>query len=262
MKKFFVLIFLFSCKEEVNKNVYSPIYYSSSASPSTSRATKNEPEPCQKEMVHVKGQYCTKVKENCIDWIDDQNLPYARCRKYNKSECIGAKKPMNFCIDKYEFHDEKMMPITNISWTESKKICNDQGKDLCKEDEWNFAAMGEEMLPYAYGYNRYPSPCYIEQPKEITVCGKELCDIRKPVDAFPDCKSPFGVINMNGGVDDWIEVPKYQHSKIQGLFMRSALKGGHAWINARARNLPVTKDHDENFKQIQIGFRCCSTVNK
>lgn len=153
-----------------------------------------------------------------------------------------------------------MMPVTNVSWTEAKEICQKENKDLCKEDEWNFAAMGEEMLPYVYGYNRYPSPCYIEQPKEITVCGKELCDIRKPVDAFLNCKSPFGVIGQNGGVDEFIEVPKYQHSKVQGLFMRSALKGGHAWINARARNLPITKDHDERFKMISIGFRCCSKI--
>lgn len=257
MKKIIFILFLISCKEKQEVyNVAPTTVHSSQTSPVASEKP-TEPEPCQKEMVHVKGEYCTKVKENCVDWMDDPNLPYARCRRYEKSECVGAYKKMSFCIDKYEHHDLDMMPTTNVSWTEAKEICTLEGKDLCKEDQWNFAAMGEEMLPYVYGYNRYPSPCYIEQPKEKTVCGKELCDIRVPVNSYENCKSPFGVVGQNGGVDEWIEVPKYQHSKVNGLFMRSALKGGHAWINARARNLPITKDHDEHYRQISIGFRCC-----
>lgn len=257
MKKLIFLL-LVSCS---NKPEPFEVNYVNPSTSNSSQAIANIPEPkepCQKEMIHVSGEYCTKIKEHCTKWIDSPELPYARCSTYSKSECIGPKVHKDYCIDKYEYHDKDMMPVTNVSWTEAKAICNKEEKDLCTEEEWNFAALGPEMKPYSYGYSRYPSPCYIEQPKEKAVCGKVLCDIRKPVDAFPECKSDFGVINMNGGVDDWIQVPKYQHSKIPGLYMRSALKGGHAWHNARARNLPITKDHDENFKMISIGFRCCS----
>lgn len=251
-----VFVVLTACSQKTEVQNATPA--TSNSVQASNNLPEEQKEPCQKDMIHVKGNYCTKIKENCIKWIDDPSLPYARCEKYAKSECIGPKVQMNFCIDKYEHHDENKMPHTNVSWKEAKDLCRLESKDLCKEDEWNFAALGEEMKPYAHGYNRYPSPCYIEQPKEKAVCGKVLCDIRTKVDEFPNCKSDFGVINQNGGVDEWIEVPRYQHSKIPGLYMRSALKGGHAWHNARARNLPITKDHDENFKMISIGFRCCS----
>lgn len=262
MKKYIFILFFISCSNNSNKAEQHANTTASNIVQTNQDIPKaTESEPCQKEMIHVVGNYCTKIKEHCIKWIDDPSLNYARCKSYAKSECIGPKKQMDYCIDKYEAHDEKMMPITNISWKESREICISQNKDLCTEDEWTFAAVGEENKPYVYGYDRYPSPCYIEQPKNLAVCGKELCDIRKPVDAFPNCKSDFGVINQNGGVDEFIIVPRYQHSKIQGISMRSALKGGHAWHNARSRNLPITKDHDENFKMISIGFRCCSNSN-
>jgi len=251
-------MFIFGCNSNKEVENASPAIVYSSKPVESIPETKEE--KCMNDMIYIHGNYCTKIKENCTSWIDDPSLPYARCKSYAKSECIGPKKEMDFCIEKYEHHDSNKMPITNISWKEAQDVCKSEGKRLCYEDEWNFAALGEDMKPYAHGYERYPSPCYIEQPKEKAVCGKNLCDIRRKIDDFPECKSDFGVVNQNGGVDEWIEVPKYQHSKIPGLYMRSALKGGHAWHNARARNLPITKDHDENFKMISIGFRCCSNI--
>lgn len=101
MKKIIILsFFIFSCKKEEVKDVAPSIVYSSQTAPSVS-APIFEQEPCQKEMIHVSGNYCVKVKENCVDWMDDPSLPYARCRKYEKSEYVGAYKKMNFCIDKF-----------------------------------------------------------------------------------------------------------------------------------------------------------------
>jgi len=40
---------------------------------------------------------------------------------------------------------------------------------------------------------------------------------------------------------------------------RSALKGGW-WMPARNRCRPATTAHDNFFKELQIGIRCCSNI--
>jgi formylglycine-generating enzyme required for sulfatase activity len=74
-----------------------------------------------------------------------------------------------------------------------------------------------------------------------------------------NCLSPFNIQDMVGNVDELIEVPMYVHSKISTIRMRSALKGGH-WLPVRNRCRPITKDHDEKYKQVSIGFRCCKDI--
>ena len=73
-----------------------------------------------------------------------------------------------------------------------------------------------------------------------------------PVDAFPDCVSPFGVHDMVGNVDEWVVNEK-------GKPHHSGLKGGYwSWVRGRCR--PLTDGHEEDFRYYQIGFRCCGDV--
>jgi len=212
---------------------------------------------CAPEMLHITGTYCTQVIQLCKSYMEPpETTPFARCLEFNKSKCIGKNVEMNFCIDKEEyFNPIDRIPLSNVSWTIAKSLCEKQNKRLCSEPEWNFACEGEEIYPYTTGYSRPSKQCNIDTVKDI-ICNNGLCDHRNSVVQNPECLSPFGVHNMSGNVDEWVEVPKYQHSKIPDLWMRSSLKGGH-WLPVRNRCRPKTDDHDESFHQISVGFRCC-----
>jgi formylglycine-generating enzyme required for sulfatase activity len=215
---------------------------------------------CPKGMEWIQGKYCPKVIQICKTYMESpESTPFARCLEFNKTKCDSDTIQMNFCIDKEEYAPiGSSIPLSDISWTNAKLLCEKENKRLCKESEWEFACEGEEMLPYTTGYTRPTNLCNIDLSKNI-VCGKYLCDYRKSIVEDINCISPFGVHNMSGNVDEWIEVPKYLHSKTPNLWMRSALKGGH-WLPVRNRCRPKTVDHDESFHQISVGFRCCQDV--
>lgn len=230
---------------------------------------KSTDDSCPNGMIHIVGNYCPKVKEVCKTWNPNDpssgpNAKFRRCLEFYPTECLSKEKiPMNFCIDKEEYTDNHKgspsnLPVTNLSWTEYKEIGKSMDKRFCSEDEWIFAAAGEEMFPYTTGLKRPTGICNIDRDKDI-ICGKDLCDHRASSEEYPNCLSPFGVHNMAGNVDEFIEVKKYQHSKIKDLWMRSALKGGH-WLPVRNRTTPRTNDHDEGFHQISIGTRFCKDV--
>jgi len=199
---------------------------------------------CIHNMIWVHGNRCTKIEEHCIEWKDPPSAS-ARCQKYKPSTCVSHQyEIMNFCIDKYELHDENQMPYGNLSWTKAKSMCEWQGKRLCSEQVWGFEFRNDI--------------CNIE--RKPALCSGKLCDYREKITAYPNCLSPFLVKDMTGSVDEWIEVPLYSHSQASGMIMRSALMGGH-YLHGRHRSLSKTTDHGEEFTNPpSIGGRCCKNL--
>src|SRR6185503_5193325 len=81
----------------------------------------------------------------------------------------------------------------------------------------------------------------------------ERLDQRVPSGAMPRCVSPFGVRDMTGNVDEWVDNPS---GKTDDKPFRSSLKGGY-WGPIRARCRPITSTHNAWFSFYQVGFRCC-----
>jgi formylglycine-generating enzyme required for sulfatase activity len=145
-------------------------------------------------------------------------------------------------------------------------MCEDRGKRLCREVEFNFACEGEAMLPYTYGYVRDPEACNIDKPyrkrqKKLSKyercmkrpeCKAELerLDQRLPTGSKPRCVSPFGVYDLNGNINEWVERPKQKYPN------RSGLKGGW-WGPVRGRCRPTVGFHKEDDYGYEEGFRCC-----
>jgi sulfatase modifying factor 1 len=207
---------------------------------------------CAKDMVRVKGKYCTQVKQECEVWMDPQGSNNARCQKYKPSECIGPKVDKDFCIDQDEYTKAgESLPEVNITWNQATITCLDQGKRLCNDDEWIFACEGEEMRPYSTGLERNSVDCNYDE----TRLGKvgHLIDYRKPSASLDKCVSPFGVRNMNGNVDEWTR------KKITPSKYPSILKGGW-WGPVRNRCRPATTAHGPLYSDAQVGFRCCSNT--
>ncbi len=218
--------------------------------------------PCPEDMVWVRGSYCTEVKQKCLEWLDDEALPYARCALYeNPVQCVGPRVPLSFCIDRFEYTrpgDE--YPLNHMSFDSGSKLCRSLGKRICTESEWNFACEGEQMRPYPYGWAR-EAKCNQDRADLFemdVVDGKRrqvLKDNRRPSDADSACVSPFGVYDMVGNLDE----PVLREATRYSPPFRNALKGGW-WMAARNRCRPATTAHDDFYEDTQIGVRCCADV--
>ncbi|MFO0761487.1 MAG: SUMF1/EgtB/PvdO family nonheme iron enzyme [Byssovorax sp.] len=206
-------------------------------------------------------------KTTCTKWITKE-FP-ERCAEFNRDKWLSISKelptkPMHFCIDRFEYPNQKgAYPWILISYYEAVDICADEGKRLCNEQEWTFACEGEEATPYPYGYSRDATACVIDRnwrpfhesalrQRDGLAAEVELDRLWQgvPSGSMPRCKSPFGVYDMTGNVDEWT------HTSREGE-RPSILKGGY-WGPVRTRCRPSTRSHDENHMFYQQGIRCCT----
>jgi formylglycine-generating enzyme required for sulfatase activity len=67
------------------------------------------------------------------------------------------------------------------------------------------------------------------------------------------CVSDDGIYDLNGNVNEWIELPG------RGLSKRAGLKGGW-WGPVRDRCRPITTFHGESDFGYEVGFRCCKAA--
>lgn len=240
---------------------------------------------CPVDMMYVSGQ----MKQNdphkgsvealqlttCLkflDGFDENGLPKfpERCQSFDKEkwEKISSTlttKPINVCIDKFEFPNiPGVYPVIAVDYYESQALCVSKHKRLCFEDEWTFACEGPDALPYPYGYVRDSTKCNIDKPwrlfdankliqRKSTVARDELAKLwqGEASGMRPHCHSVFGVYDQTGNIDEFV-------TTINPRPFQSVLTGGY-WGPVRARCRPKTTVHNEGHFFYQQGFRCCAT---
>jgi formylglycine-generating enzyme required for sulfatase activity len=230
-------------------------------------------------MVLVEGDFCPVAVQNCKKHHDEYQAKKTdptvseRCLEYqDPSRCLSEeRKRLRFCIDRYEWPGQKgAIPLVLVQWTEAKKHCASVGKRLCDEEEWLFACEGEKMLPYVYGFVRDKTKCLIDRPyvkrekglKRYDQCQADpeckatfqKLDQRAPNGSYPQCVSPFGAFDMNGNVNEWVNLPGKEYPN------RSGLKGGW-WGPVRNRCRPTVEFHKEEDWGYEAGFRCCKAAD-
>ncbi len=259
------------------------------SSPSESQETTDSIEGtrgiCGSGMVEVKGHMKLDPSSNsfydrnsieelqkttCTRWIQ-REYP-ERCAVFDRDKwlAISSEFPtrlMHFCMDRFEYPNAKgAYPWIGVSWYEATELCESEGKRLCSENEWTFACEGEEAMPYPYGYTRDATACVVDkmwrpfneaamQPRGAPAAMAEMDRLWQGVASGtqPRCRSPFGVYDMVGNIDEWT------HTSREGE-RPSILKGGY-WGPVRTRCRPTTRSHDENHVFYQQGFRCCTDPN-
>ncbi len=212
---------------------------------------------CPADMVYVEGLRCAEPIEFCKRWLERKSAgEKIACAEFAApTECHSARRSMRYCIDRYELTPPGYTyPITHVNWGEARNLCRAMDKRLCREAEWEFACEGPDALPYPYGFVRDAKKCNHDFPEEELAIGPdELVDRRVKKDALPGCKSPFGVYNLVGNVDEWTERDGAEPSK------RAILRGGW-WLIGRNRCRAATSNHGERYAGQQTGVRCCKAA--
>jgi formylglycine-generating enzyme required for sulfatase activity len=203
-------------------------------------------------MVLVDGDSCPTVRQICAEWMEPPHIAGdGRCARFRPSECLAPRVHLRFCIDRDEYTAPgDRLPMNMASWHDARRLCEASGKRLCLESEWNFACEGEAMLPYPTGLERDSRHCNFDRMDLLDELG-HLRDLRVPAAAVAECVSPFGARSLVGNVDEWV-VRDVTWGPADG-----ALKGGW-WLAGRNRCRPATTAHDDDYHDVQTGFRCCA----
>jgi len=201
--------------------------------------------PAQK--VHVKAFY--------IDIYPVSNLMYRKFVREKKHK-IPFMEGKDY--EEYNWNDKRSYPpgkanhpVTLVSWYDAYAYAKWAGKRLPSEVEWEKAARGTEGFVYPWGNTWHT--------------GKINCAIggagtTNPRDMFPSDKSPYGVMDMAGNVQEWTGDYYFPYSfpyrppKKKSTFM--VIRGG-SWNDKP--NLIATYLRNRNmahYKAPTLGFRC------
>jgi hypothetical protein len=243
----------------------------------TTDSTEGSRGACPSGMVEVRGKMKVAAlldemqQQTCTKWIS-RSFP-ERCADFDRDRWISISRDlptqnMHFCMDRFEYPNKKNeYPIILVNWHEANSLCASERKRLCSEAEWTFACEGEEAQPYPYGYSRDAEACVIDRPwkqfNDAALFPRDGASAREELDRLwqgvpsgtrPRCKSPFGIYDMTGNVDEWTR------SVVPGE-RPSILKGGY-WGPVRNRCRPSTRAHGETHTFYQQGLRCCAELSE
>jgi formylglycine-generating enzyme required for sulfatase activity/class 3 adenylate cyclase len=133
------------------------------------------------------------------------------------SACVAA----NVC--KYVAKGDDDAPVANVSWNDAKQFTTwlsqttQKEYRLPSEAEWEYAARGGTASKYWWG----------NQPQQgLANCKgcNEPYDAKQPLKVGSFLPNPFGLYDMGGGVDQWVE--DCWHKNYQG-----APSGGEPWLD-------------------------------
>ena len=151
---------------------------------------------------------------------------------------VGYKKPLHWFKKRDPFPKaHARMPVTNISFEDATAFARWLGPDFRLPNglEWEKAARGHDGRIYPWGNTFDPSKCN---------CREGGAEELVPVDAYPECDSPYGVSQMVGNVWEWVDQIR---NKKGGSYQYSCEVYGLASFTMRL---------DGTIPSSDVGFRC------
>ncbi len=155
----------------------------------------------------------------------------------------------SFYIDRFEHPNVQKAedgsaarPTLKITWEQAEAACQEQGKRLCTEEEWEKACKGPDNYIYAYG-----------DTFDETLCGDgNVNDYR--IGSLKDCISGYGVYGMSGGAREWTATGK-------GSADRRVVKGGMKANHIRGSRCAFAMDESARYADATLSFRCCLSAD-
>jgi formylglycine-generating enzyme required for sulfatase activity/class 3 adenylate cyclase len=176
-------------------------------------------------------------------------------REWN--QCAAAKACAFEAIGKDD------APVTNVSWTDARQFvvwlaeATHKPYRLPSEAEWEYAARGGTQTRYWWGDEFRPG---MANCKNCT----DLVATEQPVKAGSFKPNPFGLYDMGGGVDQWVEdcwhnnyhgAPSDGSAWIESDCTSHVIRSG-SWKNDQRYVRPANRDsYDTNVRYPTHGFR-------
>jgi len=161
-------------------------------------------------------------------------------------QATGQSKPRFW--DEVRPVNDGEFPVVGIDWEEATAYCKWAGKRLPTEPEWEKAARGTDGRKYPWG-NAEPTLGLANYGKSpCTLFCNIYADRLKPINSHKEGRSPYGIYNMAGNAQEWVE--------------EKEVRGGTVWSNPTwiqsthrgLRGLPLFNTGN--------GFRCAPDAPK
>lgn len=190
------------------------------------------------------------LKEFYIDRFEVTNNDY-----WEFIEATGHKTPSGWAEGSFPANDADK-PVNTVSWFDAKAYCKWKNKRLPTEAEWEKAARGPDgrRFPWGNDFNL----------KKLNTMG--LYGGTTPVGTFEESKSPYGIFDMAGNVQEWTldSYKKYPGSDYEDDDFGEKFKvirgggwggighyGSEVYVRSAYRNYaPPGGTYDD------VGFRC------
>ncbi|MEL6341702.1 MAG: SUMF1/EgtB/PvdO family nonheme iron enzyme [Myxococcota bacterium] len=151
-----------------------------------------------------------------------------------------------FYIDRFEFPNRlKEKPVARVSYKDARAACEQVGKRLCTEQEWEKACKGPGNWIYSYGDTYDPE-----------MCGGGVDEKDYTIGALDTCVSGYGVWGMSGGPREWTDSAAGSSGK------RRVVKGGMRANNERGTRCAFSVDESDTYADRTLSFRCCLDFGK
>ncbi len=215
---------------------------------------------CPADMRLVTGTHYDEVEHLCIDW----RKSVGRCFAYYEQLTVanGPTTSVDVCMDRFEApNEEGKRPLVMRSLAGAEAFCEERGKRLCSEAEWETACESGDHRPWQYGWKVDKRVCNSDKSwrpfdaAALTAGGETA---RREVEklwqgaasgAFAGCVTKDGIHDLMGNVEEWVTSSRRRKH-------RGALMGGFwakPWTGCRGTN----DAHEPTFVFYEVGFRCC-----
>src|SRR5882757_4833029 len=154
-------------------------------------------------------------------------------------------------------------PITDISWSDAKQFvtwlagATRKAYRLPSEAEWEYAARGGTQTKYWWGDQFQPGMANCKNCTDIAAA-------EQPIKVGSFKPNPFGLYDMGGGVDQWVEdcwhknyqgAPSDGSPWVEGSCAAHVIRSG-SWKNDARYARPANRDsYDTNVRYPTHGFR-------
>lgn len=228
-----LVVSLYGCRCDTTSEATPAPTGAATAVPSWS--VEPPPRPARPGMVWIPaGTLLAGTKPGQLPRIADQELPGTPI------ELEG------FFIDRFNYPPEPgAIPLAGISQAEARAICEEQGKRLCTELEWERACKGPDNAIYDYG-----------DAYDASICGTGNTDALAPNGVNTRCRTAFDVRDMHGSAFNWTSSPWRRGADRDGD--RVAVRGGNGEDGELVGRCANARALDPQARDPRVGVRCCA----